>query len=308
MPFLYEHAVRRREGEVGLGGAFVVNTGKHTGRSPARQIHRRRTRYPRVGRLGQRQPGDHAGPVCQPAPARARLSAGPGAVRSGPLCRRRPGIPAAGAGGDAERLAQPLRAQHVHPSAPCGAAGLPARLHHPPRAAFPLDPRARRHPVGDLHLRQFRRAAGADRRHRICRRDQEMRLRLSQFRAADQGRAADALLGQCRPQRRQRDLLRSFRHRQDDLVGRRVAHPDRRRRARLEPARHLQFRGRLLRQGDQPVAQGRARDLRDDHPLRHGAGKRRAQPAHPDARCRRRQPDREHPRLLSARLHPERIG
>src|SRR5579863_4045665 len=34
MPFLYEHAVRRREGEVGLGGAFVVNTGRHTGRSP----------------------------------------------------------------------------------------------------------------------------------------------------------------------------------------------------------------------------------------------------------------------------------
>jgi phosphoenolpyruvate carboxykinase (ATP) len=33
-PFLYEHAVRRREGELGLGGAFVVNTGRHTGRSP----------------------------------------------------------------------------------------------------------------------------------------------------------------------------------------------------------------------------------------------------------------------------------
>jgi phosphoenolpyruvate carboxykinase (ATP) len=34
MPFLYEHAVRRRQGEIGLGGAFVVNTGQHTGRSP----------------------------------------------------------------------------------------------------------------------------------------------------------------------------------------------------------------------------------------------------------------------------------
>jgi phosphoenolpyruvate carboxykinase (ATP) len=33
-PFLYEHAIRRREGEIGLGGAFVVNTGRHTGRSP----------------------------------------------------------------------------------------------------------------------------------------------------------------------------------------------------------------------------------------------------------------------------------
>ena len=33
-PFLYEHAVRRGEGELGYGGAFVANTGRHTGRSP----------------------------------------------------------------------------------------------------------------------------------------------------------------------------------------------------------------------------------------------------------------------------------
>jgi len=33
-PHLYEHAMRRREGEIGLGGSFVANTGRHTGRSP----------------------------------------------------------------------------------------------------------------------------------------------------------------------------------------------------------------------------------------------------------------------------------
>ena len=33
-PYLYEYAVARREGVLGLGGAFVVNTGFHTGRSP----------------------------------------------------------------------------------------------------------------------------------------------------------------------------------------------------------------------------------------------------------------------------------
>ncbi|HMR36404.1 phosphoenolpyruvate carboxykinase [uncultured Paracoccus sp.] len=33
-PALVEHAVRRGEGKLGLGGAFLVSTGKHTGRSP----------------------------------------------------------------------------------------------------------------------------------------------------------------------------------------------------------------------------------------------------------------------------------
>src|SRR5665213_1952235 len=34
VPLLYEHAIRRREGELGAGGTFVANTGPHTGRSP----------------------------------------------------------------------------------------------------------------------------------------------------------------------------------------------------------------------------------------------------------------------------------
>ena len=33
-PLLYEHAIRRREGEVAAGGAFVARTGKFTGRTP----------------------------------------------------------------------------------------------------------------------------------------------------------------------------------------------------------------------------------------------------------------------------------
>jgi phosphoenolpyruvate carboxykinase (ATP) len=33
-PHLYEHAIRRHEGELGLGGSFVAETGRHTGRSP----------------------------------------------------------------------------------------------------------------------------------------------------------------------------------------------------------------------------------------------------------------------------------
>ena len=76
-----------------------------------------------------------------------------------------------------------------------------------------------------------------------------------------QARDVDALLGQCRQGRQGRDLLRPVRHRQDDAVGRCVAHADRRRRAWLERARRLQLRRRLLRQGDQAVARSRAGNL-----------------------------------------------
>ena len=34
VPALYEAAIRRHEGQVGAGGALVVRTGVHTGRSP----------------------------------------------------------------------------------------------------------------------------------------------------------------------------------------------------------------------------------------------------------------------------------
>ena len=48
-------------------------------------------------------------------------------------------------------------------------------------------------------------------------------------------------------------VLRPLRHRQDDAVGRSQAHAARRRRARLVDGRHLQFRGRLLRQDHPPL-------------------------------------------------------
>ena len=63
---------------------------------------------------------------------------------------------------------------------------------------------------------------------------------------------------------RRRDLLRALRHGQDDALGRSRALADRRRRARLGRRRRLQLRGRLLREGDQPLRRGRAGDLPDD--------------------------------------------
>ena len=59
------------------------------------------------------------------------------------------------------------------------------------------------------------READPDRRHRLCRRDEEVRVRHPQLPAAAAGRDADALLGQHRPEGRDRDVLRPVGHRQD---------------------------------------------------------------------------------------------
>ena len=109
------------------------------------------------------------------------------------------------------------------------------------------------------------------------------RVHHAELLSARKGRDADALLGQCRPRRRHRDLLRPVRHRQDHAVGRSRAHADRRRRAWLGRGRHLQFRRRLLRQVHQAVGRSRARDLCRQQALRRGAGKRGAGSEHPRA-------------------------
>ena len=215
-PVLYEHAVRRGEGELASGGSFSVSTGLFTGRTPRDKYIVEEPGTKDTVDVGQDQPAGLPRPVRQPAPAPARLPPGPRALRPGPLRRRRSGLPAAGAGGHRQRLAQPLFAQHVHSPAGRRAAGVRAGLHDPARPEIPRDPRAGRDQFRDLHLRQFRRAAGADRRHRIRRRDQEIGVRLSQFRIAGARRAADARFGQCRPEGRLRDLLRALGHRQDD--------------------------------------------------------------------------------------------
>jgi hypothetical protein len=67
---------------------------------------------------------------------------------------------------------------------------------------------------------QFHPQDRADRRHVLCRRDEEVGVHDAELSPAAQARDADALLGQCRQQRRRRDLLRPVRHRQDDAVRR----------------------------------------------------------------------------------------
>ena len=105
-------------------------------------------------------------------------------------------------------------------------------------------PRRLRHDGGDRFHPQDR----ADLRLVLRRRDEEVGVHHAQLLSAGAERRADALLGQCQPRGRERAVLRPVRHRQDHAVGRPEPHSDRRRRARLGSGRHLQFRGRLLRQ------------------------------------------------------------
>ena len=74
------------------------------------------------------------------------------------------------------------------------------------------------------------------------------------------------------------------------------------------PERHLQLRGRLLRQDHQALGGSRAGDLGRHQPLRRRAGERRVRSGDAHPGLRRRQEDREHPLGLSARLHPERVA
>ena len=101
------------------------------------------------------------------------------------------------------------------------------------RPALEADPREDGTRTGTFIVLHPTQARGADRRHLLRRRDQEVDLHAAERLAAARGRLADALLGERRRRRRRRDLLRPLRHRQDDALGRPRAAADRRRRARL---------------------------------------------------------------------------
>ena len=262
-PALYEAAVRRGEGVIAHNGPLACDTGQHTGRSPGDKYVVREPGSEANVWWGSGQPAAGAGALRRALRARARLARRPGAVRPGLLGRRRPALPAAAAGHHHLRLAQPVRPQPL----PAGDAGRSCAGIEPAFTILDVPglhrrPGARRHALADRHRPQLRPPAGADRRHAIRRRDQEVGLHHPQLPAAAAGRAADALLGQRRAARRRGALLRPLRHRQDDPLGRPRPHAHRRRRARLERPGRLQLRGRLLRQGDQPLARGRAGDLR----------------------------------------------
>ena len=305
-PFLYEHAVRRGEGDIGFGGSFVANTGRHTGRSP-------RDKYI-VNEPGTKDTVDWGDD--QPADRRRPSST---ACTSGcsPICKGRElFVQDLYAGADPEyrlpvRVVSPsawhslfARNMFIRPPLAELADFQPAFtiLHAPDFRAIPEFDGIRSETfifvnfASRLVLIGGTRYAGEIKKSVFGYLNFVLPARdvLPMHCSANVGPKGDSAiffgLSGTGKTTLSADASRTLIG--DDEHG-------------WSPQRHLQFRGRLLRQGHQPVADRRAGDLRDDHPLRHRARKRRSRPADPDARCRRCEPDREYAGLLSARLHSE---
>ena len=301
-------AARRGEGELADMGPFVAVTTPHTGRSPNDKFVVQESRVRERRRLGQGQPAasprrtsTRCSPTCS-----EYLNERDELFVQDLYCGADPAYRLSRALRLAERVAHGVRAQHVHP--PGARASSPTFdpnftvLHAPELQA---DPATARHAHRHVHRAQPRRAHDPHRRHALRRRAEEVDVHGHELPAAEAGRALDALLGEHRQGRRHGALLRTVRHRQDDAVGRSRARSHRRRRARLGGGRRLQLRGRLLREGDQPLARGRAGHLPHDADVRHDPRERRARPDHEAGEVRGPVDHREHARVVPAALHPE---
>ena len=253
---LYEHAIPNGEATIVAGGALCAETGHHTGRSPKDKhtvvddLTRDSVWWDGNRKLSKEHFDKMLADFLAHAKGKSLFAqdlyggADPSLSHQGP------------------RLHRARLALAVHPPAadPSGASpsspsfvpdmtiiDLPS---FKPDAEASRRPRRLRHDGGDRFHPQDR----ADLRLVLCRRDEEVGVHHAQLLPAGAERGADALLGQRRPGRRSRAVLRPLRHRQDDALGRSEPHPHRRRRDRLGPERHLQFRRRLLRQDHQAVA------------------------------------------------------
>ena len=274
---LYMHALVRGDGRLAEGGPLVVDTGRHTGRSPkAKFVVREPGSEERIwwGDVNQeiseeRFEGLREKVVAHLEHARTSTSSTPS---PGPIPRTGSRVRVDHATARGTRCSR-RRSSSIRPRRSSRSSSRTALVLHAP--AVEADPAEDGTRSGDVRRPAPTRGRGADRRHAVRRRDQEVDLHADERPAPARGRLPDALLGERRRRRPRRGLLRALGHRQDDAVGRPGAPPDRRRRARLGRRRRLQHRGRLLRQGDPPLRRGRAADLRDDAHLRHRARERR---------------------------------
>ncbi len=226
-PLLYEHAVRRREGELGAGGSFVANTGIHTGRSP-------RDKYI-VDEPATKDDGLAGATINQPVapeqlrqPARSACSAylqGRETVRPGPLMPAPTRNTACRCAWSATSAWHSLFARNMFIRPPAAElAGFPSR---PSRSC--TRPNSRPIPELDgINSETFILVNFAERLVLIGGTRYAGEIKKSVFGYLNFVLPArDVLPMHCSanvgPKRRQRDLLRPLRHRQDDAVGRRAA-------------------------------------------------------------------------------------
>ena len=296
---LVEDAIRAGEGLIAAEGPLVVRTGKHTGRSPEDKfIVEEPTSHDKIwwGEVNRPISEAHYDRL------RARLVAycadGTCTPRTASSAQTRPTSAAC--------ASTPRRRGRASSPATCSARrARPTRIGFEPNftiicvPSFQADPATEGTRTGTAILRPPRADGDHHRRHRVRGRDQEERVHGHELPDARRGRAADAQLGQRRPGRRQRRVLRPVGDGQDDPLGRSGAQPHRRRRAWLGRAA-VQLRGRLLRQDDPPLADVRARHLPDDAPLRDGPRERRPRSRHARAGSRFGAVHREHPGRVPA--------
>ena len=266
-PALVQAAIARGEGELGRGGAFLVSTGRHTGRSPQGQVRRPRA-------LG-----------------RGRTSGGRTTPRWRPSLRRLARRHARRTSAAAELFVQDLYAG-ADPAYRLNVRVITELAWHGLFIRHLLRRPAREELAGFvpgftiLNCPSFQ----ADPARHGCRSETVIAISFEQqliliggtAYAGENKKSVFTVLNYLLPEQgvmpmhcsanhaarrpgRRRGLLRPLRHRQDHALGRPRPRPDRRRRARLVRQRHLQLRGRLLRQDHQPLARGRARDLRHHH-------------------------------------------
>ena len=209
-PELYEHAIARGEARIAAGGALSVTTGQHTGRSAQDKfvVHDATTPVRSGGTTTSRwirASSTSCWPTCRNMPAAASFTCRTSRAAPTPRMRINARVITEFAWHSLfirNLLIRPDRAE---------LASFVAGHDHPRPAHFPRPSRAPRLPHRDGDRLRLHPQHRADRRHLLCRRDEEVGLHLPQLHAAAKGRDADALLGQCRAPRAMPPCSSAFR-------------------------------------------------------------------------------------------------